>query len=184
MLCRAPPGLAAALAGAAGCAGAAAVPEWLTMASMIWSESPAFLRATSPLVLVSNLVALERIFVRISESDSPAFFMEMTESFVSTSCALIDVALSRVSAATASTSVSRSLAVTSIIMPSRLVTKGVRVRCAIFIEVVRRPCQGNAALPAKGACLDPAPSRVIPVQHGARTPGERGRAAQWGLEDE
>jgi hypothetical protein len=77
----------------------------------------------SPLVLVSNLVALERILARISESDSPAFFMEMTESFVSTSCAVSDVALSRASAATARTSVSRSLAVTSIIMPSRLMTE-------------------------------------------------------------
>jgi hypothetical protein len=75
---------------------------------MTWSERPAFLSPMSPLVLTSNFVWLERIFEMMIESDSPAFFKDTSESFMSTSCAVSEVALKRVSATTASTSVCRS----------------------------------------------------------------------------
>ncbi len=62
----------------------------------------------SPLVLTSNFVWLDRIFEMRIASENPAFFKEMSDSFVSTSCAVRDVAVTRVSAATARTKVSRS----------------------------------------------------------------------------
>ena len=107
--------LAAAGAAAAGAAGAAAAggavdaEPALTTASITWSDMPAFFRPMSPFVLTSNFVWLALIFETMIESESPAFFKAMSDSFVSTSCAVSDVAVTRVSAATARTNVSRSL---------------------------------------------------------------------------
>ncbi len=70
---------------------------------------PAFFRPMSPFVLASNFVWLDLIFEMMIESESPAFFKAMSESFVSTSCAVSEVAVKMVSAATASTSVRRRL---------------------------------------------------------------------------
>src|SRR5688572_16712608 len=77
------PGVAATGGAAAGLAGAPAP----TIASMIESESPACLRATSPCVLVSNLDGPLRIFARMTASERPAFFIAMTESLLRTSWA-------------------------------------------------------------------------------------------------
>ena len=63
----------------------------------------------SPCVLTSNFVWLDLIFEMMIESESPAFFKATSESFVSTSCAVSDVAVKSVSAVTTSTSVCLSM---------------------------------------------------------------------------
>ena len=65
-------------------------------------------RAEFALLMSSNHGTLDRIFEMMIASENPAFFKEMSDSFVSTSCAVRDVAVTRVSAANARTKVSRS----------------------------------------------------------------------------
>src|SRR5688500_20319135 len=73
----APPAPGVAATGGAARGLAEAPPP--TIASMIKSESPACLRATSPCVLVSNLDWLLRHFARIKASERPALYAALTE---------------------------------------------------------------------------------------------------------
>src|SRR5688572_2469919 len=116
----APRGATAAVGGVMAPAG----PEWPTIASMIESDSPALFSVTSAWVLVSNFDCVLRIFARMTASDRPAFFIAITESLLSTSCAPTDVT-------TSSRTHTVSSRATVFMVPHRIVRKAIAVKAGL-----------------------------------------------------